>query len=131
MRFTSLSSTLSFTALACLLAAPCVTAQADGSPDWLGGAADVEIKAARCAVYEWFFDRANGQTEGVVSDNDLASKRVINLANKLVDHHRSAPSEGYSAEIRYLLFGERGPFHFEFHLSHAALERLLARRCDD
>lgn len=99
-------------------------------PDWLGGTPDVAIKPDRCGVYEWFLDEADRQTQGVAAKDDLASKRVINVANKLVDHHRVSPADGYSAQVRYLVFGDHGPFHFSFDIGSAELDSLLSRRCD-
>ena len=102
-----------------------------GFPDWLGGTPDVVIKPDRCNVYAWFFDEADRQTQGMAAKDDLASKRVINVANKLVDHHRVSPADGYSAQVRYLVFGDHGPFHFSFDIGSAELDSLLSKGCDD
>lgn len=98
-------------------------------PKWLGGKPDVDMSEERCGVYEWFFDEADSQTEGIASKDDLASKRVINIANKLVEHHLANPAESYSAEVRFLVFGEHGPFNFEFQISNAELERIIDKGC--
>lgn len=100
-----------------------------GFPMWLGGKPDVEIKADRCGVYEWFLDEADSQTEGIASKDELASTRLINIANKLVEHHLSSPADSYSAEVKYLVIGYRGPFHFEFQISSTELERIMTKDC--
>lgn len=101
-------------------------------PAWLGGKPDLESKNERCAVYDWFFNEADSQTQGTASEDDLASMRVINIANKLVDHHLSSPSDNYGAEIRFLVIGrDRGPFDFKFQISNAELERIMNRGCGD
>lgn len=118
--------------LAWTLAAPFAQVNDGGVPEWLGGKPDVEMKAARCGVYEWFFDEADGQTEGIASKDDLASMRVINIANKLVDHHLSSPADGYSAEVKFLVIGQdHGPFHFDFHIGSAELERIMNKSCGE
>ncbi len=126
----SSSLRLSFLPLCAVWALSAAQAEDDAFPEWLGGRPDVEIKDGRCGVYEWFFDQADRQTEGTASKDDLASKRVINIANKLVDHHRSSPGDSYRAQVKYLVIGEHGPFHFEFHISNAELERIMNNNCD-
>lgn len=106
-----------------------VQALESGFPDWLGGKPDVDIDEGRCGVYEWFFDEADSQTDGMASEDDLASRRVINMANKLVEHHLTDPAESYGAEVRFLVFGEDGPLHFDFHISNAELERIMDKDC--
>lgn len=59
-------------------------------PDWLGGKPDITMKADRCMLYDWFLKQANDQTEGLASQDDLARKRVRNIANKLADYHEEA-----------------------------------------
>ncbi|QKT03593.1 hypothetical protein HUS23_07105 [Ectothiorhodospiraceae bacterium 2226] len=100
-----------------------------GVPEWLGGVPDIDIKADRCGVYEWFFDKADSQTERMASKEDLASKRLINIVNKLVDHHLSDPAESYGAEVKYFVVGSHEPLHFEFQISRATLERLMSKEC--
>jgi len=101
-------------------------------PEWLSGKPDVEMDEDRCRVYEWFFDEADRQTEGIASKDELASKRVINIANKLVDHHRADPAESYSAEVKFLVIGhDRGPFDFQFQISNAELERIMNKGCGE
>ena len=113
------------------LSAQATLAEDGGVPEWLGGKPDVDIKTDRCGVYEWFFNEADSQTEGAVSKDDLASRRVINIANKLVDHHLSRPTAEYGAEIKYLVIGENGPSHFEFTISNDELERIMGESCSD
>lgn len=107
-------------------------AEDTGFPAWLGGRPDLDRKPERCAVYDWLFDEADSQSDGVASQDELASKRVINIANKLVDHHLASPLDSYGAEVRYLVFGrDRGPFHLEFRISNAELERLMSKSCGE
>ena len=103
-------------------------AEAAGSdlPKWLGGKPDIDTKAERCGVYEWFFQQADLQSEGMVSKNEFASMRLISIANKLVEHHLAEPAESYSAGVRYLLIGtDPDPFHFQFKISSSELERIM------
>lgn len=100
-------------------------------PDWLGGKPDVVMQPDRCGVYEWFFNEADEQTEGEASGDDLASQRVINIVNKLIDYHQVDPQEEYSGSVRYLVFSEPQPFHFTFRISHEELERNLNKDCDE
>jgi len=100
-------------------------------PDWLRGKPDVVMKSDRCGVYEWIINEADKQTEGKASKDDLALQRVINIANKLVDYHRTEPLEDYSARIKYLIFGETGAFHFAFRISDEEIERSLNRDCGE
>lgn len=106
-----------------------ITAMESEFPDWLDGKPDVTIYEHRCGIYEWLFDEADGQTEGMASTDELASKRLINIANKLVTHHLGEPEESYSAEVKFLVFREPGPYHFEFHINYAELERILNNGC--
>lgn len=115
--------------LACVAWVITVQAAANDFPEWLGGKPDFTINKGRCGVYEWFFDEADSQTQGIASKDDLASKRVINIANKLFEHHLVDPAESYSAEVKFLVFGEHGPFHFEFDISNAELERISKKDC--
>lgn len=109
-----------------------VQAAWSGFPEWLGGKPDVDMHKDRCGVYEWFLDEADRQTEGIASNDELASKRVINVANKLVEHHRANSAESYSAEIKFLVIGhERGPFDFELQISNAELERVMSKVCGE
>lgn len=103
---------------------------AGGVPDWLGGAADVERRDDACGVYDWFFEQADRQTEGHASRDELASQRVVNIVNKLVDHHRSNPADRYGAEVRYLVIGDEGPFHFAFEIDRDELAYNLDKECE-
>jgi hypothetical protein len=98
-------------------------------PDWLGGKPDVVMHADRCVLYDWFFKEANRQTDGKASKDDLAAKRVINIANKLTDHHRTARLKEYTGVVKYLVFGETQPYHFSFQISSEQLERILNEEC--
>lgn len=102
-----------------------------GLPDWLGGKPDVVVKPDRCKLYDWFFNEADSQMEGKASQDDLARKRVINLANKLSDYHHTANLPQYSGEVRYLVFGGKQPFHFSFEISGEELDGLLQAECDE
>lgn len=102
-----------------------------GFPEWLGGKPVVEMKTDRCGVYAWFFNEADGQSEGAASKDELASQRLINIANKLVEHHLSSPADSYGAEVKYLVVGERGPFHFEFHIDNTELEKSMKAGCGE
>lgn len=122
----------------CLVVFTCVawtlSVQAYGRsfPEWLGGKPDVDMHEDRCGVYEWFFDEANRQTEGIASKDDLASKRVINIANKLVKRHQADPEGSYSAEVKFLVISHgRGPFNFEFQISNAELEKIMKNGCGE
>jgi hypothetical protein len=58
--------------------------------------------------------------------------RVINIANKLVDHHVTSPADSYGAEVRFLVIGsEHGPFHFEFQIGKAELEGIINKGCGE
>lgn len=112
--------------IASSLAAPEIFASNGGFPEWLAGEPDVNRRAARCGVYAWFFEEADIQTAGQASTDSLASMRVINIANKLVDYHLASPANGYSANIRFLVFGrDRGPFHFDFKIGSTELDRII------
>lgn len=89
------------------------------------------MKQGRCGVYEWFLVAADKQTAGAASKDALASKRVINIANKLVDYHHANPLEEYRGTVRYLVYGEPGPFHFEFRIDAEELQRNLSRACEE
>lgn len=117
--------------IAWALSAQSILAENIDFPEWLGGKPDVEMKTDRCGVYEWFFNEADNQTERTASKDDLASRRVINIANKLVDYHLSSPAEEYRAEVKYLVLGDNGPFHFEFNISNDELERIIGESCGD
>ncbi|WP_203594483.1 hypothetical protein [Wenzhouxiangella limi] len=108
-----------------------LSAQAEdsGFPDWLGGKPDVEMKTDRCGVYEWVFNEADSQSEGTASKDELASKRLTNIANKLVEHHLSNPAESYGAEVKYLVIGDHGSFHFEFHIGSTELNQIMKTGC--
>lgn len=105
------------------------TATTAAGPSWLGGTPDAERRPDRCAVYEWFFARLKRQTDQPVEIDALARDRLLNIANKLVEHHGEAPQPEYAAEIRYLLFGGGAPVHFSFAISADELERLLRQPC--
>jgi len=100
-------------------------------PDWLGGRPDTSFKSERCGVYEWFLARADEQSEGLASQPGLARKRVINLANKLVEQHRVAPRQVYEGRVKYLVFSDAGPFHFGFRITAEGLEGLLQEACGE
>lgn len=100
-------------------------------PSWLGGKPDTVMKPDRCMLYDWFFKEANSQTEGQASEQDLARRRVINIANKLADHHKTAQLEQYSGEVKYLVLGEIKPFHFTFHIKNELLEQLVNEDCPE
>jgi hypothetical protein len=101
-------------------------------PEWLGGKPDLDRRSDRCGVYEWFFNEADSQTAGTASTDDLAAICLINIANKLVDHHLSSPAESYGAEIKFLVVGrDHGPFHFEFNINNAELERIMNKSCGE
>lgn len=107
-------------------------AEDSGFPEWLGGKPHVDKKADRCGVYEWFFNEADRQTQETASKDGLASMRLINIANRLVDHHLSSPSDSYGAEIEFLVIGhDRGPFHFNFQISKAELDRIMNKDCGE
>lgn len=108
-----------------------VRAEVIGLPDWLRGwPADIFIRSERCLVYRWIFARADEQTEGLASQQSLARKRVINMANRLVDHHQASRQEEYAARVKYLAFGETDSYHFDFRISAAKLDSLLAGPCE-
>ncbi|PWG65380.1 hypothetical protein [Sediminicurvatus halobius] len=115
--------------LPCALLAVLVMTSAAAVPSWLAGPPDVERRAERCAVYEWFFAELQRQAEGTVEVDDLARDRLLNIANKLVAHHREAREASYSAEVRYLIFTTTDPVHFELEMRAEALERLLQQPC--
>lgn len=98
--------------------------------EWLGGAPDLERRAEWCGVYEWIFEQADAQTEGLATKDELARQRLMNLANKLIAHHRQESEDSYSAEIRYLVTGEEMPHHFTFRITAERLDTLLAYHCD-
>lgn len=100
-------------------------------PDWLEGEPDVDMKPDRCGLYDWFLNEADRQTDGNASKDDLAERRVINIANKLADHHRTDQSEEYSGRVKYLVFGETQPFHFSFRISSEQIEQALREDCRD
>jgi len=108
-----------------------VYAEEPSFPDWLGGKPDTKIKPDRCNVYDWFFKEADKQSEGLASKQDLARKRIINIVNKLVDTHRGARLEQYSGKVKYLVIGERKPFHFTFRMESELLEQLLDKDCPE
>lgn len=87
------------------------------------------MKTDRCALYDWFFNESDRQTDGEASKDELATKRVINIANKLVDYHETAQLEEYSGRVKYLVFGETRPFHFSFSISSEQLEKILNEDC--
>jgi hypothetical protein len=89
------------------------------------------MKSERCAVYRWLFAQANSQTDGLATQEDLARHRVVNLANKLVEHHQVARQEVYEAHLKHLVFGAKEPGHFTFSISAGELERLLNIPCDE
>lgn len=127
-----LRNALIFVGIALALFAQLTLAGDRDFPTWLGGKPDLDLRPDRCAVYEWFFNQADKQTEKTASKDDLASKRLINIANKLVDHHLSSPSERYSAEIKFLVIGrDRGPFDFEFQIANSELKQLMHKDCDE
>lgn len=82
-----------------------VSVAASALPDWLKGKPDIEKRPDRCGVYEWFFKAADKQTEGLATRNDLASQRLVNIANKLVDQHMKNPSKNMAprSDICYLV----------------------------
>lgn len=124
---------LVFMAMACGAGAVAVRptpVHASDIPQWLRGPPDVERRQGMCGVYDWFFVQADRQTQGLASDDELASRRVINIANKIVDRHRVSPVDSYEARIRYLVFGDAGPFHFEFRIRAEELERNLDEGCE-
>lgn len=105
------------------------TAATPDLPGWAGGKPDTVMRADRCGLYDWFLAEADRQTDGRAGDDALARERVINLANKLADHHPMARSPEYRGRVNYLVFGARGPAHFAFRLSAERLESLLAQDC--
>lgn len=117
--------------MALFAAALLLASQARGSdiPDWLGGRPDDTRKPERCALYDWFLSEADGQSQGTASKNELATRRVINIANKLADHHPGAGREQYQARVNYLVVGDGGPYHFCFRISADKLEGILAEGC--
>lgn len=101
----------------------------EGVPIWLGGKPDITMVPGRCRLYDWFLDEADKQTDGKASRNDLSRMRVINIANKLADHHEEVDLPQYSAEIKYLLIGEarddKSPYHFSIVIGNEVLDNLL------
>ncbi len=121
--------------LVCLVAvASSVAAQEADVPGWFGGRADTVEHAGRCALYAWFLDEADRQTNDWASRDKLARMRVINIANKLADHHaavEAADQQTYAARVKYLVFGDPGPHHFSFRLERERLQQLLRADCND
>ncbi len=121
--------------LTCLAAATLsVPAQEADVPGWLGGRADTVERTERCALYAWFLDEADRQTDDEASRDALARMRVINIANKLADHHATAEAadqQAYAARLKFLVFGEPGPYHFSFRIERQWLEQLLQAECPD
>ncbi|MCS3903729.1 hypothetical protein J2T55_001760 [Methylohalomonas lacus] len=121
--------------LVCLITATSsVPAQEADVPDWLGGRADTVERTERCALYAWFLDEADRKTDNEASRDELARMRVINIANKLADHHATAEAadeQTYAARLKFLVFGEPGPYHFSFRIERQRLEQLLCADCAD
>lgn len=98
---------------------------------WLGGRPDAVERQGRCHLYGWFLAQADAQTGGRASSGKLARRRLLNVANKLADHHRAGGGKVYSATIRYLALGGDAPAHFSFTLDRAKLDALLSRPCTE
>jgi len=111
-----------------LLLAMVNTGFAGDVPQWLAGKPDVDERKEWCTWYQWLFTEADRQTEQPVSEDRLARKRLVNLANKLAAHHQASPQPEYQVEIRYLWLGESGPAHFSLRIDAATLRALLAER---
>lgn len=106
-----------------------VSSARESVPDWLAGTPDLEIRAQRCYLYQWISQQANKQTGDRTDKHPLAKKRLINLANKLADHHLATPADAYSAELRYLVIDRDAPAHFHFHINAEHLDQLLDDDC--
>jgi len=100
-------------------------------PDWLAGTPDLEIRTQRCHLYQWITRQADKQTGSRTDEQPLARKRLINLANKLVDHHLATDADTYSAELRYLVIGKDAPALFHFHITAEQLDQLLDDDCHE
>jgi len=100
-------------------------------PDWLAGTPNLEIRTQRCHLYQWITRQADKQTGSRTDKHPLARKRLINLANKLVDHHLATDADTYSAELRYLVIGKDAPAHFHFHINAEQLDQLLDDDCHE
>lgn len=112
-----------------------VVAQGPDLPDWLGGKPDTTEHADRCALYAWFLEAADEQTDDRASADELARKRVINIANKLADHYRETDEadgqQAYAGRVKYLMFSQPRPYHFSFRLKRQQLQQLLGADCPD
>lgn len=125
-------TSLLFISIAWPLSDQFAVAEDSGFPEWLGGKPDLNKRTDRCGVYEWFFNEADSQTEGRASKDDLASMRVINIANKLIDHHVASPADSYGAEVKFLVIGsDHGAVHFEFQIGKAELEGIINKGCGE
>jgi hypothetical protein len=111
-----------------LLMAMVNTGLAGGVPQWLAGKPDIEQRKEWCAWYQWLFTHADRQTGEPVSEDRLARKRLVNLANRLAAHHQASPQSEYQVEIRYLWLGKSGPVHFTLQIDATALQPLLKER---
>lgn len=118
-----------------IAASSSLAAQASDLPDWLGGKPDTVEHANRCALYAWFLEAADEQTDDRASADKLARKRVINIANKLADHYREAGEadvqQTYTGRVKYLVFSQSRPYHFSFRLERQQLRQLLRADCAD
>lgn len=95
------------------------------TPNWLAGKPDLVELDERLELYEWILEEADQQTGNLASSDSLARSRLINLANKLTDHHQKSPESEYSLELKYLLLGDREPMHFNFIITAETLQHLL------
>lgn len=111
-----------------LLLAMVNTGLAGDVPQWLAGKPDIEEREEWCTWYQWLFTEADRQTGQPVSEDSLARKRLINVANRLASHHRASPQPAYQVNIRYLWLGESGPQHFALQINADTLQALLDRR---
>lgn len=100
---------------------------AAGVPPWLAGQPDSKPQPARCHWYQWLFAEADRLVGQPVSEDPLARRRLLNLANRLAEHHRAQPQAKYRVTLRYLWLGQNGPAHFSLHINAETLEAILGQ----
>lgn len=101
--------------------------QAADLPSWLSGKPDLNKIEERSALYEWVLRQADEQTNGLASQEALATDRLRNLSNKLAVYAKHSDQKEFSAELRYLVFGADQPMHFRFFITDETLRQLLKK----
>ena len=96
-------------------------------PSWISGKPDLNMVKERNALYEWVFLKADEQTNGLASRDDLARKRLINLANKLAVYSKTTEQKEFAVDLRYLVIGTELPMHFSFFITNETLQELLKK----